>query len=135
MGLIVRKLKEGGIRLEDAPQKTQIPTRYVDNAVAEGWMARYGERAVVRPAGPTQDKLISTYSGTPHTFVHCDSIGISTVDADYMYKVVHQPDKYVGNGDLTDKVTPEIYEAGNTRVDHFYGVELAEVHEKGSSRG
>lgn len=135
MGLIVRKLKGGGIRLEDVPDKTQIPVRYVDTAVADGWMKRINERAVVRPAGPQQDVLNSTYNGTPHVFIHCDQIVIYAVDADYVYKVTHQPDKYVDGEDDSAKVTPELYAAGKTRVDHFYEVVLVDKHNKGAANG
>lgn len=135
MGLTVRKLKGGGIRLEDAPEQTLIPTRYVDQAVAEGWMRRINERPVVRPAGPTQDILNSSFNGSPHLFIHCDTIIIYTVDGDYHYVVQHQPDKYVASGDDESIVSPEVYAAGDTRVDHFYAVELDTVHRKEAGRG
>jgi hypothetical protein len=123
MGLIVRKLKAGGVLLEDAPDKTQIPTRYVDEAVVQGWMKRINQRAHVRPAGPTMDDPLSTYNGTPHTFIHCDEIHIKTTQGVVKYKVTHQPDKYVEGESDDTLMTPEHYESGNTRVDHFYGVE------------
>ena len=155
MGLSIRKLanKTGdrlpngswplaGIKvLPETPDKFNVSTRYVDAAEAEGWMKRVNPRGVVRPAGPRQDVLSSSYSGQPHTFIHCDEIIFKTVDGDIRFLVVHQPDKYavvdyeVVNQeknlvreviDPNQKVTPEIYAAGQTRVDHYYGLERSD---------
>lgn len=114
-----------GVQFEgEAPQETKVPTKYVEAAIAEGWMERVNERPVVRPAGPRQNVWSSTHNGTPHTFIHCDQIIFHMVEGDYTYEVVHQPDKYLADGHDDDTVTPEEYAAGNTRVDHWYGLEL-----------
>jgi len=139
-GLVIHKLADKsqpvprpllGVRLENPPDKARVPTNVVTQAVAEGWASMENPTPVVRPAGPTQDQLFSTQSGEPHTFVHADAVVFHTVDGDIRYKVVHQPDKYAdhdartwempkfkGGDDVS--VTPEIYENGATRVDHFY---------------
>jgi hypothetical protein len=56
--------------------------------------------------------------------MHADAIILKTTDGDVRYRVTHQPDKYVDGGKDTDKVTTEHYEAGNTRVDHFFDLKL-----------
>jgi hypothetical protein len=115
-----------GVRFEgDAPQSTVVPVKYVDQAVREGWMQRVNERAVVRPAGRAMDEW-SGVQGSPHTFIQCDEIVIKTVDGDFRYRVVVQPDKYVAaqNGiDVDKKVTPKLYESGKTAVVHDYTLE------------
>lgn len=121
-----------GVRLESAPDETRLPTSFVDNAVSEGWAERVNEKLVRRPAGPA-DRTTASW----HIFMQCDAIIFHTVDGDVRYKVVHQPDKYAddsavdGRGaqvtenthDSSTPVTHDIYSAGETRVDWFYGVE------------
>jgi hypothetical protein len=122
----------------EPPEETTVATGYVDNAVAEGWMSRVNERAVVRPAGPKQNVYNSTHTGAPHVFLHCDEIVFHTVRGDTRYRVIEQPDKYaVVDLDVINeekglvreiidpekKVTQEIYEAGQTKVQHFYRLE------------
>jgi hypothetical protein len=104
----------------EVPEQTSVPTGWVAKAKAEGWVTVEGETVVHRPGG-SPDNLW----GTTHTFLHADSITIHTVDGDVKYNVVHQPDKYVEDGSDDDEVTDEIYQAGETRVDWFYGLELA----------
>lgn len=122
-----------GINLEDAPDKVRVSTNIISGGVAEGWAELVNPTPVVRPAGRTMAEWNSSQTGTPHTFIHADAIIFHTLDGDVTYKVAHQPDKYVDpdaashpdrvtkfkRGDKV-KVTPEIYEAGATRVDHFY---------------
>jgi len=123
-----------GITLEAAPELTTLPTQLVAQGTSEGWLTAENQRPVVRPAGPTQDVLASSHTGQPHVFVHCDRIVFHTLDGDVAYRVVHQPDKYAdgtqandgpidGSYDDDTPVTPELYAAGATRVDHFYGLE------------
>lgn len=125
-----------GITLEAAPELTTAPTQLVAQGTAEGWLTAEGQRPVVRPAGPTQDILASSHTGQPHIFIHVDRLIFHTLDGDVAYRVVHQPDKYADHGEATypeqvdpfdadddTPVTPEIYAAGATRVDHFYGLE------------
>jgi hypothetical protein len=121
--------------MDGAPEEMILPTKYVDKLVSAGWAKRHNERPVVRPAGPNQGTFNSSYNGQPHVFIHCDKISIYCVDADYQYEVTRQPDKYVDNDNPADKVTPELYEAGKTKVDHFYGLKLIETHKKGAGRG
>lgn len=110
----------------DPPQRTAIDVGRVEAGMAEGWIERVGARPVVRPAGAQQDIWTSGTTGTPHTFIHADYIIFKTVDGDVRYRVVHQPDKYAADGDDETPVSPELYAAGETRVDWFYGLELVE---------
>lgn len=123
-----------GIVLEDAPERTRLATRLAVELAGLGVLTLEGQRAVVRPAGPTQDQLISTHTGQPHVFVHADALVFHTLDGDVRYRVTHQPDKYADgqaandgpiDGDYDDDtpVTVDLYAAGATRVDHFYGLE------------
>ena len=109
-----------GITLEAAPQETTISTTLLAEGVAAGWITAENQRAVVRPAGATQDVLFSGQTGQPHMFVHCDRVIFHTLDGHVAYRVTHQPDKYAATGDDDTPVTPEVYAAGETRVDHFY---------------
>lgn len=102
----------------DVPEKTTVSTTWLDSAVDEGWARREGERLVRRPAGPANRP-----NAVSHTFVHCDEVVLSTVDGEVRYRVTHQPDKYVADGDDDTPMTREHYAAGNSRVDHFYGLE------------
>lgn len=116
-----------GVRIEgDAPVSCKVPTSWVARGIAEGWLEGVNERPVVRPAGPTQNVWNSSHTGQPHLFMHYDALILKCVDGDVRYEVTHQPDKYVDSDDPSESVTPEIYAAGNTRVDHFYELTLAE---------
>lgn len=114
----------------DPPQETSISTSKVSEGISEGWLTREGERPVVRPAGRTQGEWNSTHSGAPHTFLHADTLVFHAAVGDVRYRVTHQPDKYVDTDWADDEtpVSPELYAAGNTRVDHFYGLELERVN-------
>lgn len=109
-----------GIVLENPPEQTSISTSKVAEGVAEGWIELVGVNVVHRPGGPAADPW---RSGSTHTFVQAEEIVFKTVAGPVRYKVVHQPDKYAAEGDDTTKVTPGMYAAGATRVDHFYGLE------------
>lgn len=119
----------------EPPALTTITPRKVSEGVAEGWITTEGAIPVVRPAGATQDVWESTQTGEPHLFIHYDSITFHTIEGDFTYRVTHQPDKYADHSQATYEteefdadddtpVTPEVYEAGATRVDHFYVIEL-----------
>jgi len=110
-----------GIRLLEAPDEVRISTTFVDQGVEEGWLTGENERFLRRPAGPA-DRPTSRW----HHFMHYDSLTFHTLDGDVKYKVVHQPDKYVADGNDSDEVTPDTYREGNTRVDWFYGLEKEE---------
>lgn len=110
-----------GVRfVGDPPAEARVPTKWVDKGVAEGWIVGVNGRPVVRPAGPTQDVWNSSQTGRPHLLVHYDELVFRTLDGDVRYTVTHQPDKYVAGGGDEDAVTPDVYAAGTTRVDHFY---------------
>jgi len=126
-----------GVSLVSAPKVTTISTSLLQQAVGEGWASVEGANAVVRPAGPTQDVWNSTHTGQPHVFIHHDRIVFHTLDGDVVYRVTRQPDKYADHGAATypdqvkafkatddTQVTPDIYAAGATRVDHFYVIEM-----------
>lgn len=119
----------------DPPGLTSITSDRISEGVAEGWVTTEGATPVVRPAGASQDAWNSTQTGQPHLFIHYDHITFHTLEGDFTYRVVHQPDKYADHGQATYEiaafdadddtpVTPEVYEAGATRVDHFYVIEL-----------
>jgi len=103
----------------EIPEQTTVSARWLDRAVEEGWVRREGERLVRRPAGPSDAKMSSD-----HVFIHADEVVFDTVDGEVRYRVTHQPDKYVADGDDETPMTHEHYAAGNSRVDHFYGLEL-----------
>ena len=108
----------------EPPAETSISPSKIAEGVKEGWLTVTNARPVVRPAGPTMDDWQSSQNGQPHVFMHYDSITFHTIEGDVTYKVVHQADKYVDSDDDTEKVTKAKYAEGNTRVDHFYLLEL-----------
>lgn len=127
-----------GVRPEgEVPDTCAVGVGFVLRALSEGWAELANSRTVARPSGPADRKWDAEY--TPHVFVHADEICFHFLDGDVYYKVVHQPDKYVA-GTTSYKgqvihtypdftlddlpVTDEVYAAGNTRVDWFYGLEL-----------
>jgi hypothetical protein len=107
-----------GIELVDPPDACNVPVGWVDKAVAEGWITLEGARMVNRPGGPADDP-----TRVIHKFTHIDALVIDTIDGEVRYRVVHQPDKYVADGDDDTPMTDEHYAAGNSRVDWFYGIE------------
>lgn len=130
-----------GVLIEgEVPRETTAGIAFINKGIAEGWIERRGERPIVRPAGKSQADW-NGVQGQPHVFLHADEIVFKTLDGDVVYRVVHQPDKYaitaymplsVEKGlyeeiiDDNEPVTPEIYAAGDTRVDNWYGLELVE---------
>lgn len=71
------------------PPSVTVPTSFIDNGVAEGWITVENERYVHRPGGPADNPWKVT-----HTFRHVDSFTVHAVEGDVSYKVVHQPDKH-----------------------------------------
>jgi hypothetical protein len=119
-----------GVELLVAPDETGISTTLLEQGRSEGWISVEGENPVVRPGGPPEDRY-RVY----HTFIHLDSITFHTIHGDVKYKVVHQPDKYADSlqasfpdqidafeADDDTPVTDEMYKAGATRVDWWYGL-------------
>jgi len=140
-GLIIHKLADKsievlprpllGIRLEPAPEAARVPDNVILQGASEGWITLEGAKPVMRPAGPTPDDWVSSHTGQPHVFMQADAVIFHTVDGDIRYKVTHNPDKYADHDEATweirkfkggddVKVTREMYEAGATRVDHFF---------------
>ena len=103
----------------ETPTECQVPTSWVENGAAEGWLTLEGERIVRRPGGPADDRW-----RVVHKFAHLDRVVLHTVDGDLSYRVTHQPDKYAAEGGDETPVTGELYAAGATRVDWFYVLEL-----------
>jgi hypothetical protein len=99
-----------GVEVIEAPEVTR--------AWAEGFVTLENPRMVRRPGGPPHDLERVT-----HEFLQADAIVIHGRDGDVRYRVVHQPDKYVADGDDDTPMTPEHYAVGNSRVDWFYGLE------------
>lgn len=131
--LVIRKLADrsgdcledgswplAGISIVDPPQEVSIPQDYVMAARDQGWASVEDMNVVYRSSAPLDDPTAQA----PHIFVHATAIVFRTVDGDVRYRVVHQPDKYASDGDDDTPVTDGIYSAGNTRVDHFYRLEL-----------
>jgi hypothetical protein len=119
-----------GLRLDNKPVRTRISTNFAAKGVAEGWLVMDGIEMVHRPGGPSHNPWQQT-----HTFTQAKTLTFKTVDGDVVYRVVHQPDKYAcaekaallgidAEHDNETKVTDDIYNSGETRVDFFYGLEL-----------
>jgi hypothetical protein len=109
-----------GVTIVGAPPvECSVPHNFVTAGIAEGWIVAQGEQVVTRPAGPVDDRWRTT-----HTFRQFDSITIYTLDGPVHYRVVHNPDKYVADGDDQTPMTDVHYGAGNSRVDWFYGLKL-----------
>lgn len=104
-----------GVELLDAPEYAKVPVHVVDRGRDEGWITVEGEQVVHRPGGPPSNRWKVT-----HTFRHYEAVTICGV----RYAVTHQPDKYADPGDDDTPVTDDVYGAGQTRVDHFYGLRL-----------
>lgn len=129
----------------ETPTNTLVSTSQVRQWVADGVAELEGERVVHRPSGPPHD----LWGPPAHTFVHADVLVLKCDGGDVRYRVVHQPDKYaeVDPPDAEDaadrlerhrataeaKVTPELYAAGATRVDHFYRLDLETTPESPTS--
>jgi hypothetical protein len=123
-----------GLVLDNKPTSCLVPTSFVAKGIAGGWLELEAVSMVHRPGGPVDDKWRST-----HTFTHAKTLTFHTLDGDVVYHIVHQPDKYavthretineakgyiIEHVDDDLPVTDDIYAAGDTRVDHFYGLEL-----------
>lgn len=106
-----------GVELLDAPDTCRVPTGWVNKAVAEGWATLEGARVEIRPGGPAHD-----VAAIVHQFIHADVFVIHALGGDVRYRITHQPDKYVADGDDDTPVSTEDYAAGNTRVDWFYSL-------------
>jgi hypothetical protein len=107
-----------GVTFEgDPPAVTSAGESWVAEAIREGWAVGVGERVVHRPGGPADNVWAKT-----HTFRHYAAIEFHTIAGVVKYRVTHQPDKYADPGDDDSPVTDEVYAAGATRVDHFYGL-------------
>jgi hypothetical protein len=111
-----------GVSIEgDPPNTCIVSTSLVTAGKTEGWLATEGDRVVTRPGGePGNEWRIDKV----HNFLHLDAVIFKTRDGDVRYQVIHQPDKYVEGDAPGEEVTDEHYAAGNTRVDHFYRLEL-----------
>lgn len=103
----------------EVPAEVDFPTHFVARGKAEGWITLEGEEVVHRPGGPPDNVWAVT-----HTMVQAQEIVLHLASGDVRYKVVHQPDKYVAEGTDKTKVSDELYAAGQTRVDYFYGCKL-----------
>lgn len=127
-----------GRPVELPPKSIVLTPSKITEGISEGWLTAEGANPVIRPAGPSQAVWASTHTGQPHVFIHYDRIVLHTREGDVAYNVTHQPDKYADDsvadarGNITKanshndrtKVTEDRYSAGQTRVDHFYVLEL-----------
>jgi hypothetical protein len=115
-----------GVRLEgETPQTCRVSTSVVAKGVSEGWIVGEGHQPVMRPSGRPDNPWAPTdVAPTPHVFHHYACLVFLTVDGELRYRVVHQPDKYADPGEDDTPVTDDVYATGQTRVDHFYDLEL-----------
>lgn len=100
--------------VDDPPQHVIVPVSTIDMGISEGWISREGEKVVHKPGGPKNNPWAVT-----HTFTHCDTFTVHTVDGDLVYKVTHQPDKYGADGKPTDAAGDP-----DATVDWFYRASL-----------
>lgn len=122
-----------GVRLLPGPEACGISTTVVEQGITEGWLTAEAARTVARPGGPPGD---AWRPDKVHLFRHADALVFHTLDGDVRFLVTHQPDKYADHGEATfpdqvaefdaddeTPVTDEMYAAGATRVDWFYGIQ------------
>lgn len=110
-----------GLRILGHRDYVKLATKTVQKGIEEGWItADDGFNAVYRPGGPKHDPWRVT-----HTFMHYPTLTIHTLDGNYKYDVVYQPDKYHQQKPGTDV-------AGDptARVDWFYLLDR-QVEEEG----
>lgn len=117
----------------EPPEELAVTTKWVRNNADKGFLTLENTEWVVRPSrtNPEYDTKgsavvpvdhLAPESGLPqpHILLHVETMVFQTRDhGEVRYTVVHQPDKYVEDDDEA-RVTREVYEAGKTRVDHFY---------------
>lgn len=120
--------------LGDLPDEISIPTSFVQRHLNAGWLEVVGAGWVERPSRDNPDegddgsaavagphRLTVVGQPPPHAFMHVERLIFDTLNHGRVeYVVTHQPDKYVDSDDPTEQVTLKHYNAGNTRVDHFY---------------
>lgn len=119
--------------LGDLPDEVSLPTSFVQRHLSAGWLEVVGAGWVERPsrAGAVEgeggsaaiapDHRNPNGGPIPHAFMHVERLIFDTLNHGRVeYVVTHQPDKYVDSDDPTEQVTLDHYDAGNTRVDHFY---------------
>lgn len=123
-----------GVELHgDLDGEVTIPTSFVRRHQLAEWLEIEDLGIVERPSRPDpgaqkgstvvkpEHRLPVDGLPQPHVFRHVKKFVIHTLNrGDVTLRVVGQPDKYVDSDDPTEKVTPEIYAEGRTRVDHFY---------------
>lgn len=102
-----------GVQIKGKPPKElELPTSFVANGVAEGWIEIEDAEPVHRPGGVPENHWALT-----HTFVHGEAIVLKTLDGDVRYRVVDNPDKWPAEKNLRD-------EGFGGEVRHFYRLKL-----------
>lgn len=117
-----------GLRIEgDPPPHIRVPTSWVTRGVNEGWITLSGETVKRFPAGPPANPRAKQ-----HTVFQADTITLHTLDGDVVYRVAHQPGKYVldkpeaEGGEPVRECTVEDVEAKRpARMDWFFDADLA----------
>lgn len=116
----------------DLHTEVNLPTSFIARHLNAPWLEVVGVGWVSRPSRPEPlevDGVLTVAPSNhhldggplPHSFMHAEAFVFDTLNhGKVTYRVVHQPDKYVDSDDPTERVTREHYDAGNTRVDHFY---------------
>lgn len=131
-----------GVEFPDgAPKVWAVSVNWVRNYLSASWLTAEGLRSVTRPSRP---EPIADDSGSaaiapehyaahpdlppPHELLHADALVLQAADGGSLrYEVIRQPDKYVaGDTKGTKRVTPEVYAAGDTEVEHYFTVRLVE---------
>lgn len=104
---------------DGAPTDPLVTPRIIEQGRAEGWITTSPAEVepIFRTAGPKE----SPWAGAPHVFLHYDQVIFHTVDGDYVYDVVENPDKW-----------PEEKDGGagfGGEVKHVYALHLSGLHE------
>ena len=126
------------------PDEITFPTSFIRRHQNAEWLEIVGDGWVERPSRPNPDEkggvLVVANSHRspdgpqPHMFMHVERFIFDTLNHGRVeYRVVANPDKYADydeatypdrikkfKADAATTVTPEMYAAGATRVDHFY---------------
>lgn len=120
------------------PEGIQLGTDVASNFAARGLVTIEGADVVVRPSRPNPDvdangsakvadrHLVADRDNAlgmpmPHAFPQAERITFHDPGGDVTYDVTRQPDKYVaGDTEGTERVTAEVYAAGDTEVEWFY---------------
>jgi hypothetical protein len=90
-GIIHAPYPLAGVRIEgQVPKRTALSTGFVAKGIREGWIEGEDLEHITRSAGPGSDP----WGPAPHSFLHYSHLTLKTVDGDFRYEVLEQPDKW-----------------------------------------